>query len=284
MNKIQVATILLVALSLTGCVTPVALEKQAPTAEYVPSGTVAIAVVDQRERVLKGGKPPTFIGKAHGAFGIPADWHVKPVLSTEEGDKERTLAEFIQHRLMTGLGRSGWSVVSTDLSGDHGTLNPSATLQASGAGHLLMLVLKEWYFSLNLNWVTAFNFDTEVDVIVASSHSGDTLRKTIKDRDVIDEEAKQSPQNLILQAYRGQLLQILMDADVKDALMIDGLGRIAPSEQKEFLTPTTDNSDSNQPAPSSYIEELKALVTLRDDGIITEEEFQKQKSKILENE
>ena len=90
MNKIQVLTILLVALSLTGCVTPVALEKQAPTAEYVPSGTVAIAVLDQRERVLKGGKPPTFIGKAHGAFGIPADWHVKPVLSTEEGDKERT--------------------------------------------------------------------------------------------------------------------------------------------------------------------------------------------------
>jgi len=47
------------------------------------------------------------------------------------------------------------------------------------------------------------------------------MRKTIKDRDVIDEEAKQSPQNLILQAYRAQLLQILKDADVKNALMTE---------------------------------------------------------------
>lgn len=229
MNKFQVLIVFLATLSLTACVTPVAMEKQAPTAEFVPNGTVAIAVVDRRDRVLKGGKRPTFIGKAHGAFGIPADWHVKPVLSTEEGDKERTLAEFIQHRLLTGLQSSGWSVVPTGLSFD-GELNPSNTLQVSGAEHLLMLVLKEWYFSLNLNWVTAFNFDTNVDVIIASSNSADVFRKTIKDRDVIDEEAKQSPQNLILQAYRAQLLEILMDADIKNALMMDGQVTTIPSQ------------------------------------------------------
>ena len=35
---------------------------------------------------------------------------------------------------------------------------------------------------------------------------------------------------------------------------------------------------------SSYIDELKALAALRDDGILTEEEFQKQKAEIMERE
>ena len=204
---------------LSGCVTPIALEKQVPSAEYVPAGKVAIAVVDHRDRVLKGGKPPTYIGKAHGAFGIPADWHVKQVLSTEEGDKDRTLAEFIQNRLVTGLARSGWNVESVDPVRDDVTLNPIPALQTSGADKLLVLELKEWYFSINLNWVTAFNFDTDVNVMVTPGESGDTFNKKIKDRDVIDEEANQSPQNLIFQAYRAQLLQILMDPDVRSALV-----------------------------------------------------------------
>jgi hypothetical protein len=207
---------------ISGCVTPVTLEKQVPTAEYVPVGMVAIAVVDHRASVLLDGKPPTYIGKAHGVFGIPADWHVKPVLSTEEGDKERTLAEFIQNRLVAGLAKSGWNVEPIGPGSDDITQHPDAALQTSGADKLLVLELKEWYFSINLNWVTAFNFDTDVNVIVAPGRLGEPFRKTIKDRDVIDEEASQSPQNLILQAYRAQLLQIIMDPDVRNALVDQG--------------------------------------------------------------
>ena len=39
-----------------------------------------------------------------------------------------------------------------------------------------------------------------------------------------------------------------------------------------------------KPGAASYIEELQALATLRDDGIITEEEFEKQKAAILARE
>ena len=124
----------------------------------------------------------------------------------------------MQHRMLTGLGRSGWSVLSADMGTVDDALKPDAILQKSGADRLLMLVLKEWYFSINLNWVTAFNFDTEVDVIVTSSDSDIVFRKTIKERDVIDEEATQSYQNLVLEAYRAQLLQILTDTNVRDAL------------------------------------------------------------------
>mgnify|MGYP003340887434 FL=1 len=82
-----------------------------------------------------------------------------------------------------------------------------------------MLKLKEWFFSVNLSWVSSFNFDSDVDLIIISKGSTSDLKKTFKERDVIDEEANQSPQNHILMAYRAQLLQILMDPDVKNALM-----------------------------------------------------------------
>jgi hypothetical protein len=111
--------------------------------------------------------------------------------------------------------------------------------------------------------------------------TGDTLRKTIKDRDVIDEEAKQSPQNLILEAYRAQLLQILKDKDVRGALTNEELVSASSSERREVLDSTPNNLNSAKPAHPLYIYKLRALGTLRDDGIISEDEFQKRKTKIL---
>jgi len=75
-----------------------------------------------------------------------------------------------------------------------------------------------------------------------------------------------------------------MDPVIDEFLGNAGFANTSSSEQKELLTSTTESYDSNQSAHPSYIDELKALATLRDDGIITEDEFQKQKSEILERE
>ena len=37
-----------------------------------------------------------------------------------------------------------------------------------------------WYFSINLNWVTAFNFDTDATIYVYEIADGKTLEKEIK--------------------------------------------------------------------------------------------------------
>jgi hypothetical protein len=50
------------------------------------------------------------------------------------------------------------------------------------------------------------------------------------------------------------------------------------STQVELNKAQVENENPNK---SSYIDELKALATIRDDGIITEDEFQKQKTEIL---
>jgi len=177
-----------------------------------------VSVVDQRERV-KNGKPRTFIGVAHGAFGIPADWNVNPVLAVEEGDKKRDLAEFLQYRVVQGLTEKGWNATGAASQ----TLAPTdeeanRILADSGAQTLLLMKLNEWYFSINLSWVTAFNFDTDTEVVVYRSGLGKAFEKRFAGRDVVDQQASQSPQNQILMAYRDQLAEILNDPEVKQAL------------------------------------------------------------------
>ena len=65
--------------------------------------------------------------------------------------------------------------------------------------------------------------------------------------------------------------------------------------QRTSLVPISDVTVSVETSPqpvapsqgadkASYIDELRALASLRNDGIITEEEFQKQKAEILERE
>lgn len=71
---------------------------------------------------------------------------------------------------------------------------------------------------MNLNWVTAFNFDTNTNIIVYEIKNGKILSKNFSGRDVIDEKANESPQNNILRAYREQLIEILSDPEVKNSL------------------------------------------------------------------
>jgi hypothetical protein len=201
----------------TGCVSSMPFQEQLPQAAYEPEEKVLISVIDQRHRVQKG-KPRDFIGVAHGSFGIPFDWSVKQVLNVAEGDKERDLAAFLQHRLSSGLQQQGWKIQDAQLSQLPSEQEALALLQNQGADTLLLVELKEWYFSINLNWVSAFNFDTDANVHVFKQHEGKILEKNIAERDVIEERSNQSPQNNILGAYRDQLRQIINDPEVRNTL------------------------------------------------------------------
>ena len=55
-------------------------------------------------------------------------------------------------------------------------------------------------------------------------------------------------------------------------------------EQKDLPTSAVESPEPENPVSTSYANELKALEVLRDDGIFTEEEFQKQKAEILRRE
>lgn len=202
---------------LTACVTPMPIQDQLPRVGYTNSEKVLISVIDKRRRVLQG-KPKNFVGVAHGAFGIPFDWHVKQVLATEEGDKELDLSAWLELRIVNGLNSEGWQSQAIELDSIPAIEEIKSRLIKEDASWLIALVLNEWFFSINLNWVTAFNFDTDTDVYAFNINSGEVLRKNIKERDIVDEKANESPQNQILNAYKAQIQQILNDEDLRNAL------------------------------------------------------------------
>ena len=203
--------------SLAGCVTPVAVKDQLPKLDYTNNETVLISVIDERGRV-KRGKPEDFIGVAHGVFGIPADWHVGQVLATEEGDEDRDLSDWLEYRIVNGLNKEGWQSRALDLNSLPDIDEAESRLIEEDASWLIALVLNEWYFSINLNWVTAFNFDTDANLHVFHIGGGKVLSKSFIGRDVIEEKGSESPQNNILGAYRAQLQQIFNDEALQNAL------------------------------------------------------------------
>ncbi|MCX4027570.1 hypothetical protein H0A36_19385 [Endozoicomonas sp. SM1973] len=213
----RLAFVVLALSILSGCVTPIPLNEQVPSVEYVTKDKVLIAVVDERKRVKKG-KPKDFVGLAHASFGIPVDWHVKQVLATEKEDKERNLSEFLAHRIVTGLNNKGWTSSALVLDKVPSEDEAKAILAKDQATKLFVLLLKEWYFSINLNWVSSFNFDTDSNVYIYKYKQGNVLEKNFAGRDVIEESAGDSPQNKVLGAYREQLLEILTDKEVQSAL------------------------------------------------------------------
>ena len=209
--------ILLAVILLTGCVTPIPLAQEAPDLSYKATRPMVVAVIDERD-FLAQGKPPTYIGRAHGLFGIPSDMQTYPWFVSDKSKKKQTLAQALEERIVVGLNDEGWQLVTAGYT-TRPTKDETVTLLAThNAQRLLVLSITEWFASINLNWVTAFNFDwgyrfdvlDEQGIVVASiADSG---------RDVVDEEAKQSPQNTIKMAFRERIIKILERPEVKTIL------------------------------------------------------------------
>ncbi|WP_299808407.1 hypothetical protein [uncultured Shewanella sp.] len=214
----KVLVVICALLTLSGCVSPIALQEQTPTPEYQNKEPILISVIDNRKKV-KEGKPETFIGRAHATFGIPVDWDVNAILATEKTDKSLTLSQWLQTRIVTGLTEKGWQVKAADFKTVPTETIASHTLTEQESQHLLVLDLQEWFFSINLNWVSSFNFDTDVDTYLFDKTRGLTYQKNTQERDVIEEEGSESPQNNVLRAYHDQLLQILSDPELKALIL-----------------------------------------------------------------
>ncbi len=244
MYSIRFIFIIFSILSLYACVSPIPLEKQIAQVNYQVSSPILIAVIDKRKRLstpeeikkaqeyVYGGdeddesdssydvsaiRTEKFVGVAHGVYGIPSDLEIENIAPKKE-DKDKTLAQFLADRIVKGLKKNNWNVQSIQLKTTDAN-KVRQTLNQHNATQLIILVLNEWYFSINLNWVSAFNFDTDVTIFSYSKNRDSVFSKQIKERDVIDEKATDSFQNFILSAYKAQLDQIFNDIELKEALL-----------------------------------------------------------------
>ena len=149
-------------LFLAGCVTPISMEEESPDLSYVDPDTILISIVDNRNQ------DADVIGRAHGVFGIPSKMPVYPWFETEREKKHLTLAQALEDRLIFGLNDEGWNVISAGFDQHPAEQEVLDSLLAANARNLLLVILNDWYVSINLNWVSAFNFDwgTTVKILI----------------------------------------------------------------------------------------------------------------------
>ncbi len=215
--SLSVIILLAAGALLTGCVTPIPLAQEAPDLNYKATRTVVVTVLDERD-VLAEGKPPTYIGRAHGAFGIPSDMQVYPWFVSDKAKKDQTLAQALQDRIVVGLADEGWQITAADFPKFPGKDQVVSLLAERGSDRLIVLSLTKWYASINLNWVSAFNFDWGYKLEVLDAQGTSIASISDSGRDVVDEKADQSPQNMIKLAYRERLIKILERPEVQAAL------------------------------------------------------------------
>jgi hypothetical protein len=208
---------LLVATSLGGCVTPIPLEKEAPDLSYKAATVVVVSVLDERD-VLAEGKPPTFIGRAHSLFGIPADMQVYPWFVSDKTRKEQTLAQALEERIVVGLSDEGWQVTGAGSTARQAPDAVVTMLASRGAQRMVVLSITKWFASINLNWVTAFNFDWGYRMEVLDAQGRVVASIVDSGRDVVDEKASESPQNMLKMAFRDRLIKILERPELQAAL------------------------------------------------------------------
>jgi hypothetical protein len=218
---------------LTSCaLTP--KEEQYVNATYRVDKPILISIIDKRTRVKHIEKSarkdrntfeeyaeakhipkvryPNFVGVAR-SYGIPTDWTIDTVAK-----EDKYLAEFLQERIVNGLKRDGWKVTPVKMS-TVSTDEAHKLMINNHADKMIVLIIYEWYFDINLNWVTAFQFRTNTDTYAFDAVEGNILVENIKETDIVDERYDESLGNLILDAYKAQLDQILNSTELKSKLV-----------------------------------------------------------------
>ena len=148
------------------------------------------------------------------------DMHVYPLVAHEEEKKNQTLAQALEERIVFGLEDEGWDVVGGAFASRPSEQKMLGRLRTEAAETLLIVTLKEWYVSINVSWITAFNLDWNVTVDTFDRDARTLGSTSVSGRDTIDEDASDSYNNMIRRAYRDRLARILEEAEVRDALAV----------------------------------------------------------------
>jgi len=213
----RIGILAVAAMQLTGCVTPIPVSEQNVIPSYVVGRPILISVVDARPEVREG-KPANFIGKMHLTFGIPADMAVYPVISEDKKYKDQSLAAALEERIADGVAGRGWQATAAGLASRPVQDDIPTMIDERNTEQLLLLTLEKWFVSINLNWVSAFNFDWAVRVEVFDKSGTHLADYRDSGRDIVDEEHDQSPGNHIRLAYKERLTKILEDPRLRAVL------------------------------------------------------------------
>ncbi|MCI4646247.1 MAG: hypothetical protein MRY64_15810 [Hyphomonadaceae bacterium] len=246
---------LVACLMATACVTPITVEQQTPALDFglaAPSTTspvstsldaapaevaatdapkILVAVTDARLRTLEG-KPENMIGYLR-VYGIPQNWTVKQ-LGQKDLPNDATASDLLESRISLGLINAGLQAAAADVENIEDAGEIEALLEAEGGDRLLFLKLTDWHVDVNTSWVGRFQFNHDTDLAVLDA-AGVLVEKNFAEREAIQAEGDKSWMNMVLEAFRDQMQEMLSDEEVQAALVIGRVEESAPEPVAEIV-------------------------------------------------
>jgi hypothetical protein len=209
MKKINLISVFVGALLLVSCAVgrKVQYDKLVADIDIQGTQTIAVAVLDHRDHVLKDGKPQDFVGYLRSGVGIPYPIGTKT---------EKPLADDFASSVNQTLSGKGFkcSVVTTTPKESENDIIPK--LKGTGSENSLLFVVNSWwtdtYMATLLNYnITVSIFDKAGNQLATKKF--ETTRKGIGANVMGTEYKKKIPS-----AFMDELGAMLNDADIKKAL------------------------------------------------------------------
>ena len=141
-----------------GCVTPQTLHEQAPDIAYVVFEPILVSIIDERHHERRGIEP-NIVGMEFHEFGLPRYMRVYPMLEVGFAKQHKTLVDLLEEPLVFGMNESGWVAHPARFQAIPSNEEVAEALSTSNTGKFLLIILHDWYVSLNKAWFSDSNFD-----------------------------------------------------------------------------------------------------------------------------
>lgn len=198
--------LLAAVMAVSGCVTPLTDADRTPTVSKAPQGSLAIGVLDRREKIVSGGKKDTWEGLGHGVYGIPYYHHTRSRLP---------VATYLAQMIARGFEARNARASVVKLPPASLVETSKAQLSSAGADRKLLVVLKNWYVDYGNTSIELF-YDADVTVLDASG--AQLAFKNFEGSEVTEFGLMTSYYDQIEKAHKKRLQAILSDYAIASAL------------------------------------------------------------------
>ncbi len=257
-------------LALASCsMTPTTPDERTPVLKYKTGGVIAVAIVDNRPYVTNGSKDDNFEGIGRTGYGIPTDF-VK-----QRDDSKTTYVARVSDVVVRALEKSGSHVTSVSVPKGSYPKDAIAILHAASASPgLIVNVLDSRIDAGGFRWSYFFNYqlivvDSNGVVISDKSFSGEDVDFQ---RDIFHAASAAgktySFPSILDMEYKNKFSEFLGEPDTSSALT---------------GSPTHIVSDSANHVVGTGVNRLAALKSMLDQGLITNDDYEKKKAEILQS-
>ncbi len=260
----------------------------------VGSGKLVIATHDLRPYITNANKTPDFVGVVRGGYGNPFD------VTTESG---KSLAEEFTSTLASSMQRGGFTIIPVFVNPLDNNATVKAKMLAAGGDKGLLLLLKEWKSDTYVN--TSLFYEMTLQVLDGSA-------KVLGEKFMNGTDSLGGSFNTykhvhaaVPKAFKDKLEELINSPEIQSALTLQGrtgmtaatspVSTPAPQEktssiktepspetgQKDVDEALVGSSDAASNTAGDVESRLEKLTILLEKKLISEEEFNRERKRVL---